>query len=214
MAALGAGLFALAVVSGGFGAPPPGQMVGADPRLTFLFTPLFAAPLAAYAVWTRRMGLWRAIGLVAGLTVIHGASQVAAGMNYLNPEPSPSQRILDTEADRTFRSENRAEMIVAARNTSIRAGLVGGALGGGLAVLLAGFVLRRGGVPIGDIALVLLLAAWPAFALSDLALGPLTAHLPHAKPPWEWAFRVFLPWQLAFGAWMAVALRGAAQSGR
>ena len=203
---LGAVLFATGVVWLGFGAPPPTVIAGADPRLSFVLTPAFAGPLAAYGVWTGRLGLWRAIGLVAGLTLIHGAAQFVAGMNYLSPEPVGAQRLLDTAADRAFRTEHRAEMFATARYTAIRGGLMAGALGAGLSILLTAFSRRLKGLQLWEIGAALALAGLAAFSLSDLPLGPLTAHLPHARPPAEWALRVFAPWQLLFGATMVILL--------
>ena len=205
-ALLGVVLFGGLVVLGGFGAPPPTVVAGADPRLTFLLTPAFAGPLAAYGVWTRRLSVWRAVGLVAGLTLIHGLAQVLAGINYLSPEPVGAQKLLDTEADRAFRAAHRAEMFATARYTSIRGGLTAGALGAGLSILLAAWSRRLKGLQIWEIVAAVALAGMAAFCLSDLPLGPWPAHLPHARPPLEWAWRVFAPWQLLFGATLVMLL--------
>ena len=204
--ALGAALFGGLVVLGGFGAPPPAAMAGADPRLTFILTPVFAAPLAAYGVWTGRLSGWRALGLIVGLTLVHAAAQTLAGINYLSPEPVGAQRLLDTAADRAFRAAHRDQMFATARYTAIRGGLAAGALGGGLSILLTAWCRRLKGLQVWDILAAIGLAGMAAFCLSDLPMGPWPAHLPHARPPLEWALRLFAPWQLLFGATMVMLL--------
>lgn len=205
--ALGAGLYGWLVVAGGFGAPPPERMAGADPRLTFIFTPVYALPLVGYAVWTGRLRLWPAIGLIAGLTVIHGAAQIAASINYLSPEPTGLQRLIDTSAEREFRQAHRAEMFTTARYTAIRGGLTAGALGAGLGILLTAFCLRLKSLHVWEILAAVLLTGLAAFSLSDLPLAGLPTHLPHARPPIEWVWRVFAPWQLLFGATLVLLMR-------
>ena len=78
---LGAGLFAWLVVNTQIGAPPLGRMVGTDPRLAFLLTPVFLLPILIYATLTGRFGLWWAFGLLVGITVFHGIALQAVSMH-------------------------------------------------------------------------------------------------------------------------------------
>src|SRR4051812_29402270 len=93
--AIGAGLFAWMSADAGFGAPPAGLMSGVDPRLAFFFTPLFLAPILIYGVWSRRFGIWWAIGLLIGVTVFHGIALQAAGLTYHAATPNSIERILE-----------------------------------------------------------------------------------------------------------------------
>ena len=203
--AVGAGLFALLVITGGFGSDSTGFRVGLDPRLTFLLTPAFAAPLMVYSVRAKRLRLWPAVGLVVGLTLTHGAAQQAAGMTYWSPAPSGAQRLTESRAEQQQRETHQAEFTAYARRTAIQAGLTGGALGSGVSLLLVAAALRQKTLNTAAVATVLLTLC-AGFALTDIPFGPFSAHLPHNKPPLEWALRLFLPWQLGFGAAAAFML--------
>jgi hypothetical protein len=206
---LGAGMFAWLVVNTQIGAPPPGRMVGTDPRLAFLLTPVFLLPILIYATLTGRFGLWWAFGLLVGITVFHGIALQAAGLTYRAYTPNPVERlVLDNPDWQRYRAEHAAELLARARRTAITGGLIGGALGAGASMLLLAPALKLQNLAFPLVA-TFALAGIGALGLSDLALGPLAGHLPEAKPSLEYALRLFLPWQLAFGAAMVWMMRAA-----
>ena len=205
---LGAAVFAWMVVNTEIGAPPPGRMAGTDPRLAFFLTPAFLLPILVYGAFTRRLSLGWAFLLLIGITVFHGIALQAAGLTYRAYTPNPIERIVLDGADyQRYRAEHAAELLARARRTALTGGLLGGALGAGASMLLLAPALKQRNLAFALVATIVL-AAVGAFGLSDLSHGPLVGHLPESKPSLEYALRLFLPWQLVFGAaivWMMAA---------
>lgn len=191
---VGIGLFCGAIVAGGFGAGG-----ATDPRLAWILTPLFFTPLAIHLMRAGRLRVGGLVLLVLILTVAHFVAIFAASTIYKPPVSSEIAQlwsaIYDSPAKKAARAAAEAAKHALGLRTALNAGGVAGALGALLALAPLLFFGRAFRSPraLGVMALAVVV-------LTGLGVFGLAGVLPSDKTPVEFAWRVFAPWQAAFGA--------------
>ncbi|HZZ35572.1 MAG TPA: hypothetical protein VFE03_07590 [Caulobacteraceae bacterium] len=193
-ALIGTAGFCGLVIAGGFGAGG-----GADPRLAWILTPVFCAPLVIYLAIRGRLRAGGIIVLLLGLTAIHFAAIATASATYKHPTDKSLFQMLDTHAERLAHEKEWRQRYDLGRRTALRAGLEAGAIGGlaSLVLLLPfGRAFRR--------PRSLIVAGAGAATLTALGGFGLSGRLPGDMSPAEFALRLFAPWQAVLGLTLAV----------
>jgi hypothetical protein len=199
---LGVAAFSGLVVALGLG----GEGGGGDPRIAWVFTPVFAGPLVAYLVMRGRLGAAGVLGLLVTLTIAHFTAIFVASAIYKVPVSSDLMdilHILDSAEKQAERAAAWSAKVALARRSALDAGVTAGAIGAGLSflvLLVFGRAFRRPLALLAMIIVTAILAAIGGFAF--------TRGLPSRMSAQDFALYLFAPWQTVFGITLAVLFAG------